>query len=63
MRAQKRFFQKRKQKIFDKEFFDVKKLQRLKNLKKTMKIEKILFSIDFVEILFDFEIFDLNILF
>ena len=49
--------------MFDKNLFDVKKFQRLKNLKKTIEIKKIFSSLKFVDNLINFDDFNFNTLF
>ena len=42
LKKQKRFLREKKQKMFDKKFFDVKKLKRLKNLKQAIALKRII---------------------
>ena len=49
--------------MFDKNLSNVKKFQRLKNLKKTTKIKKILFFIEFFNEIINFKNFNFNTLF
>ena len=46
LRKQKRFFRDKKQKLFDKNLFNVEKLKRLKNLKRIFKMKKKFFFIN-----------------
>ena len=54
---------KKNQKMFDKNLFDMKKLQRLKNLKKTIKMKKNVSLMKFFNDLIDFNVFNFNTLF
>ena len=60
LRKQKRFLREKEQKMFDKKLFDVKKLKRLKNLKQTIALKRIIsIAICFDDFLTLFS-FDLN---
>ena len=43
LKKQKRFLREKEQKMFDKEFFDVKELKRLKGLEQAINLKQLLF--------------------
>ena len=60
----KKIFREKKQKIFNKNLSNVKKFQRLKNLKKITKMKKKkFFFVKFFDEFIDFDNFNFNTLF